>query len=69
MLKSLNKNFNIKIQNDHSKLITELFTAAIYAKVRIKPIKLLGKYGYVREIWFTVREMSGNNVLSSLYEP
>ena len=33
MLKSLNKNFNIKIQNIHSKLVTELFTAAIYVKV------------------------------------
>ena len=51
------KTNKIKIQNN-SILVTELFTAAIYALVGIKS-SFSAKYGYVREIWIAVREKSG----------
>ena len=68
MLKSLDKVFNIKIQNIHSKLIR-----AVHCSKGLDKTKFLGT------VWLyqgnldcrqgKVREMSGNFVLSSLYEP
>ena len=65
----LNKSFKIKIY--HSKLKTELFTVAMHQG--------LNKIKFLRQVqlcqgnldWCQgkIREMSGNFVLSSLYEP